>query len=376
MRVGDRFQQIYGFKPTSIASAPGRLEVLGNHTDYNAGLALSCAVGFRCFAALAVLNEPVAKIASTAFDSRPVSYALDRPELPAGDWANYVLGIVAALRQRGIEVPGFALLVDSAVPRSAGVSSSAALEMAVVTGLCDLINLELPAFERARIGQASESLAVGAQTGLLDQLSSLYGQPDHLLSIDFQSLESQAVPLPDGWCFVAVDSGVKHDLTAEYNDRRASCESAARAMGIATLREADEKSLSSSREALPEDAYRCATHVVGENRRVREAVAGLVEGDVIGLGELMFESHNSSRIHFWNSCPELDELVEFAQADGRCVGARLSGGGFGGITIHLVRRQDADSYHHDLSYALEALGRGERWSAICEIDRGAVLHPV
>jgi len=373
--LNERFRGLYGRPPEAVASAAGRIEVLGNHTDYNAGLTLSCAVGFRCYAALTASDQPIARLSSTMLDAPPESFPIDGATAPKGHWANYVLGLVAALRARGHDVPGFDLLVDSAVPRSAGMSSSAALEMSVLTGLVSLMQVGLPPIELARIGQQAESEAVGAQTGLLDQLTSLLGKRDRLLQIDFRSLETHTTAVPAGWCFVAIDSGITHDLTAAYNDRRESCEAAARAMGVATLREADERLLESHRLAMAEPVYGCAAHVIGENRRVKDAVDALAAGDIDRFGALMFASHESSRDNFRNSYPQLDELVAFARGDDRCVGARLSGGGFGGITIHLVKTEQAEQYRKDLLSYLSGQGGRGRWSAICSIDDGAQVHP-
>ncbi|MFI4862472.1 MAG: galactokinase [Phycisphaerales bacterium JB063] len=367
------FCDTFGRPPTVAASAPGRLEVLGNHTDYNAGLTLSCAVAFRCTALLCPLDEPAVKLASTAFDGPPEATALQSPIALAarGHWTNYLLGLVAALQERGRVVPGFAMLIDSAVPRSAGVSSSAALEMAALTGLASLMKLDLPPIELARIGQWAESRAVGAQTGLLDQLTSLCGQRDHLLSTDFQSYAYRPIAMPPGWVFVAVDSGIKHDLTADYNDRRASCELAAKTMGVQSLRDASRETLEAHRDGMDPSAYGCAAHIIGESERVLEATTALAHDDVEKLGRLMFDSHESSRVNFRNSCDELDALVAFARADTRCVGARLSGGGFGGISIHLVRATDAEAYRADIHRAVDGDGDAPRWSAVCSIDEGA-----
>jgi len=371
------FTALYGRPPEVIASAPGRLEVIGNHTDYNAGLTLSCAVGFRCQAALSLLNEPTARLASTAFEKQLDSFPIGPPlaYAPHGHWADYVLGLVGALQERGHTVPGFALLIDSAVPRSAGVSSSAALEMAVLTGLIKLMRLNLSPIELARIGQWAESHVVGAQTGLLDQLTSICGKRDHLLHTDFRSLDYKTIPLPAGWVFVAIDSGVKHDLTQDYNDRRASCEAAAAAMGIETLRDASSDLLDKHRGNMADDAYRCATHILGENHRVLDAIDALAEGNMQRLGQLMFASHDSSRDHFQNSCSQLDAFVDFARQDARCLGARLSGGGFGGISIHLVHMDNAVAYSEDIRQHLSSENDTRVWSAVCQIDNGATMMP-
>lgn len=369
----NRFQTLYGKAPSAVASAPGRLEVLGNHTDYNCGLALSCAVSMRCYAAVSLSDQPVVRLASTAFDCAVDAYPLDAAAAPRGHWANYVLGLVDALRALGVDVHGFAMLIDSQVPRSAGVSSSAALEMAALVALSDLMDLDLTPIELAWIGRSAESQTVGAQTGMLDQMTSLLGRRDQLLKIDFESLEYQTIALPAGYCFVAIDSGVKHDLTGSYNVLRDACEAAAGAMGVASLRAATMDRLDASRRAMGEKAWRCARHVISENARVDEAVAALKCGDLKKLGALMFASHASSRDDLGNSCDELDEIVEIARADARCLGARLSGGGFGGITIHLVQESDAEGYRRDILDRLASGGRAGRWSAVCAIDDGASL---
>lgn len=371
-----QFERIFGLSANVIASAPGRLEVLGNHTDYNAGLTLSCAIELRCYTAVARLNQPVAKILSTAFDTAEESFRIDRLGLKPenGHWARYVLGLVDALKRRGNTVPGFAMLVDSNVPTSAGVSSSAALEMAALVGLVSLIDTDLTNHELARIGQESESRAVGAQTGLLDQLTSLLGQRDKLIKIDFQSMDTQMIPVPSGWCFVAIDSGVKHDLTKEYNAKRTSCEAAAKAMGLESLRLATDTLLESHRGMMPEEDYRCAKHIVEENQRVQDAVTLIVSENMIDFGQLLFDSHRSSQSNFNNSCPELDQLIAYAISDDRCVGARLSGGGFGGISIHLVKKEDAEDYRISLLKTINQSSPVPRWSAICEIGSGAQTH--
>lgn len=369
-----RFAELYGAGAALTASAPGRLEVLGNHTDYNLGLTLSCAVALRCFAVIAPLDKPEVRLASTAFEAEPKVYPLDQLSAPNGHWANYVLGLVATLQQRGHIMPGFAMLIDSQVPGSAGLSSSSALEMSALTAIAALFKLNLSPIDCATIGQHVESTVVGAQTGLLDQLSALLGQRDHLLSIDFKTLQTQQQPMPAGWCFVAVDSGVTHDLTQTYNQRRASCEQAAAAMGVPSLRDADDERLATHRAMMSDDAWRCARHVIEENERVQQAKTALQQGDIETLGQLMFESHASSQSNFRNSCAELDALVQLAQRDSRCIGARLSGGGFGGITIHLVREDDAQAYLHDVLASVNDASGQRRWGSVCRIDGGACVE--
>ncbi|MEM6259633.1 MAG: galactokinase [Planctomycetota bacterium] len=365
------FAERYGDTPVVTASAPGRLEILGNHTDYNAGLTLSCAVGFRCYASIRLIDEPVVRLSSTAFVDEPKLYPLNRLHSAAADWTAYLLGLVRVLQLRGHVVPGFSMLIDSEVPASAGLSSSSAMEMAALTALVEAIKIQLHPLDLAEIGQQTEVQIVGAQTGLLDPLSVLLGQADHLLGIDFQNLSTELYAMPPGWCFVAVDSGVKHDLTHEYNDRRSVCEAAAVAMGRPSLREVDFDCLYAHGSEMGEEAWRCARHVLTENDRVRLAKRALEQGDVARIGRLMFESHTSSRDDFRNSCDELDVLIDYARQDDRCVGARLSGGGFGGITIHLVREADASGYLGDLLGWCEDTWQEARWGKVCRIDQGA-----
>lgn len=372
-RCEARFEAILGRPASYTASAPGRIEVLGNHTDYNLGLTLSCAVGQRCFASIAPLATAEIHLASTADKGTAVVYPLEKPFAPNGHWANYILGLVQTLEDRGCKTQGFAMLIDSDVPSSAGLSSSSALGMSALTAIKAMWQLDLRDIDLAKIGQRVESDIVGAQTGLLDPLSVLLGRRGHLLEIDFKTLQTQQHAMPTGWCFVAVDSGVKHDLTQAYNQRRRSCEQAAKVMNVVSLREADSRLFAEHRPELSEDASRCARHVIGENRRVMRAAEAICQGDVQSLGALMFSSHQSSRDGFRNSCLALDQLVDFAKQDGRCLGARLSGGGFGGVTIHLVRQADAENYLRDLLASCQSGLEPKRWGVVCQIDGGVRL---
>jgi len=375
------FRAAFGRAPGALASAPGRLEVLGNHTDYNEGLVLSCAAGFRTAAAVALAEDGRVEAVSANLPDASGGFALEEAARAgaAGDWRNYLRGITAALLDRGVSLPGFRVAVASELPLAAGMSSSAALEISVLLGLTRCLDLELAPEELVRVGQEAESRAVGARTGLLDQLSSLFGSAGQLLQTDFRGLQRRYCPLLEGYAFVVADSGVKHDLAAEYNQRRASCERAVEQLsiherGVRSLRDVSREMLEQHAERLDPTAAKRALHVVGENERVREAVIRLRDGDAPGFGRLLFESHRSSQECFENSCPELDALVAFAQADERCHGARLSGGGFGGVTIHLVEERSAADYAADLAAATSAaLGR-RPWTTVCTVGDGARLE--
>lgn len=347
-RLLARFPELFDQAPEVVAFAPGRVELLGNHTDYNEGLTLSYAV-----------REGTTFVgARTEGDSRilwraaPLEDASLSTEGPLGDvpgWVLYGTGVLQELRELGIDVPPFVGLFDGDLPLSSGMSSSASLAMCLALGMMELAGADLPPLEVARLGQRVEHEYLNAPTGLLDQLSSLHGKVDHAIRLDFRTLDHAHVPLPPDLSFLAFNTRVAHDLSDEYAHRRSTCERAAAALAraghpVSTLRDVSVDLLDTARGELSALQYRRAHHVVHENRRVEEAVAAMKAGDAASLGLLMHGSHDSSRERFDNSCRELDTLVDLARGLPGHVGARLSGGGFGGITIHAVERDHADDY--------------------------------
>lgn len=334
------------------AFAPGRVELLGNHTDYNGGLVLAFAVEYGITIRGESRSDRRVMLRSGAFDGVAES-TLDTLQ-PNRDkpWANYLLGVVAQFKKRGFDGPGFEATDTSDLPAGAGLSSSAALECAMARFLQKLWGTELTDLELARIGQAAEHEYAGVRCGLLDQTTSLFGRRGKIVSIDFSSMAVELLPAPDGCIFVVADSGVKHALaTGEYNERRASCETAAKGLGLKTLRDGTPAQLEAAGSRLGTRPLKRARHVMGENARVAAARSALLAGDIDTLGRLMFESHESSRSNFENSCEELDFLVGAARDTGLCIGARLSGGGFGGSTVNLVRERDARAFTKALSGA-------------------------
>ncbi|MDX2226332.1 MAG: galactokinase [Verrucomicrobiae bacterium] len=326
--------------PRVTASAPGRAELLGNHTDYNQGLVMAIAVdrvtrvnGTRREDGRILLRSLELR-ESAEFENRDIRSSADHP------WANYVLGVVGQLHQRGEKLGGFELEIGSSIPMGSGLSSSAALEVATLLALQKMFGFRADRMETAKIAQAAENRFVGVQCGLLDQISSLFGRRNHAVHIDCRSLEVGLVSLPEEVSFVIAHTNVKHRLVSgEYNERRQSCEEAARRMHVPALRDADETMLRTHLADTESVPHRRAAHVIGENARVAGGVVALRKGRVEEFGRLMFESHRSSIHNFENSCPELDVLVEAAAGFDGCLGARLSGGGFGGATINLVRRE-------------------------------------
>jgi len=384
------FQKSFGEPPRRIVEAPGRLELLGNHTDYNQGLVMSLAVDKYIYVAATPRDDAMIELVSSSFPDSRDKFYLDKIEKnPATPWANYTKGVLIELRRRGVHFTGFNAAIHGTIPFGAGLSSSAALEMASAlavralfpftlteTGLGDApkrsTDGELPPLssrekmEIAKAGQAAERAYVGANVGLLDQISSLFGKAGQVIQIDFLHNTVEHSPLPHGVAIVVCDSAVKHDLSAgEYNELRAHCESAARKLGVDSLRAIDMKQLDASKAKLSEREFQCAYHIVGENHRVVYGERALREGDIDQFGQYLFQSHESSRDFFKNSAPGLDTLVDIARTIPGCYGARLTGGGFGGATINLVREEAADVFSRRLAeeYFRRTQIRTQPWRA-------------
>ncbi len=351
--LAELFQQRYGHEPTLLSRAPGRLEILGNHTDYNEGTVLSVAIDRA--ARIAAAPNPHAEkngMVCRLYDIKGRSareFRLDDLDnCRRGDWANYIKGLVVEFNLQGFKVPAFDAMVTGDVPLSAGMSSSAALEMCMGLILDRLSDARLTWLELAKIGQGCENNYVGAHTGLLDQISSLKGKAGQLIYSDFRSFEVQNVPMPEGTVFVVANSMVKHNLTNEYNERREACEEAAKILGVKALRDVTPEQLEAHKADLSEVVYCRAKHVVGEIARVAAGQEALAQGNLDKFGQLMTESHESSRHNFENSCPEIDMLVEIGRTLPGFLGARISGGGFGGISVHLVKAESAQAYCEQL----------------------------
>jgi len=371
------FRQHFGSWPVHSVQAPGRLELLGNHTDYNQGLVMSLAVDKHLQMASAPRNDGQIELVSSAFPEKE-RFACDG--LEKGDsapWANYVKGVLLQLRKRKVNFTGFNAAIHSTIPLGAGMSSSAALEIATTLSIRRLFPFtlnpsglavppkrnsrgELPPLAKAEmlalagVCRNAESEFVGVNCGSLDQISCLFGKEGHLVEIDCQHLTVEHLPMPPGVAVIVCDSGVKHALSdGAYNALRRECESAARGLGAASLRAVNAARLEANKSKLTEREYQCAYHIVGENRRVVCAGRALREGDLTQLGQLLFESHASSRDFFKNSCPELDLLVDLARVQPGCLGARLTGGGFGGATINFVKESEAQRFCREIAKEFE-----------------------
>jgi galactokinase len=338
----DAFAEVFGRQADGLWSAPGRVNLIGEHTDYNEGFVFPFAINRRTVVALGLRDDRKARVGSSFADELvEIDLADLQPDALHG-WSAYPLGLAWALTEFGVDlnaVPGFDILIDSNVPVGAGLSSSAAIECAVAVALNDVWRLGLDRPTLARVGQRAENVAVGAPTGIMDQSASLLGETDSAVFLDCRSLQSEIVPLgleAAGLEVVIIDTGVTHaHATGGYAERRASCEEGARILGVESLRDVSVGDLDRARQVLDDVTFRRVRHVVTENQRVLDTVRVLREEGPTAIGELLDASHRSMRDDFEISVPELDLAVETAQANG-AIGARMTGGGFGGSAIALV----------------------------------------
>lgn len=340
--LAERFASLYGAPPVGIWSAPGRANLIGEHTDYNNGYVLPFAIDDRTWCAARPNTVGLLRVASTAQTSRHSVSIADLDQADFEGWSGYALGVAWALHKAGHDLsdsPGIDLLVDSTVPLGAGLSSSAALESAVAVALNDLWDLGLDRMALAKAGQLAENGAIGAPTGIMDQVATLFGQEDHAVLLDCASLRTTAVPLrlaASGLSLLVLDSKVKHaHADGGYASRRQACELGARTMGVPFLRDLTVADLEKAQSVLDDETFRRVRHVVTENDRVLATVEALATSGPESIGRLLLASHASMRDDFEISVPEIDTAVEASMSAG-AVGARLTGGGFGGSAIALV----------------------------------------
>ena len=341
-----RFATLLGGQPR-IFRAPGRVNLIGEHTDYNGGFVMPAAVGFSTYVAIATRPDRKLVIHSEEF---PGSFEFDLDDLPdrrTGVWCDYVLGVAGVLRQHGHDLQGANLLVHGEVPIGAGLSSSAAVEVASAFALMSLSEIQIPLPEVAKLCQQAENNFVGARVGIMDQFVSCMGRAGHALLLDCRSLAFQLVPIPDGIRLVVCNTMVRHDLaTGAYNTRRKECEEGVRCFAkwdssIRALRDVSVEMLKRHLADLPATIGKRCAHVVRENRRTLEFARALTEGDLDRAGKLMRESHDSLRDLYEVSCRELDIMVDAAEGLPGFCGGRMTGGGFGGCTVNLVRDEHA-----------------------------------
>ncbi len=338
LRASDRtFRDLYQRDPAYHTRVPGRVNLIGEHTDYNGGFVLPTVIPQATDVALAEREDRVVRVFSTAIDEPgPAAYELGR-EKRTGTWTDYVESITWVLRQAGHGLRGADIVIDSTVPLGSGLSSSASLEIALLRAWRDAARLEISDVPLARLGQRAENEFVGAPVGIMDQMACSLAENGVALFLDTRTLEFARVPLPKGVELVVVNSGVSHrNAAGDYSTRRRECEEAARALGVPQLRDVAVAGLDETISALPAALQRRVRHVVTEDQRVLDAIGAMRAGDVTRLGQLFYASHASMRDDYEVSIPEIDLLIEIARKDPNVHGARLTGGGFGGSIVALV----------------------------------------
>lgn len=342
------FVEVFGARSTVGAEAPGRVNLLGEHTDYNDGYVLPTTIPQRTRVELAYSSDGRYHFYSDDI-AEHVEYS--SPDTVSGGFGRYVCGCIEVIRARGVRIEPLLIYIKSEVPIGSGLSSSAALEVAVLRGLRELLGLDLDDVEIAQLAQRAEIDYAGVRCGILDQMACSLARENQMLFLDTRTLARRLIPLPENSELVVIDSGVARTLAASgYNTRRAECETAARLLGVAALRDVSEPQAAAG---LPAPLDRRARHVITENARVLSA-AGL--GDPVSFGRLMNDSHQSLRDDYEVSVPPLDELVSLLQKHEQVFGARLTGAGFGGACVSLVRAGTAEQVKQDVLRAYAQSG--------------------
>jgi galactokinase len=363
-RIRSQFEARFGAAPELIVRAPGRVNLIGEHTDYNAGFVLPAAIDRATFIAASPRQDRRVRVVAADLNLED-EFGIDHIERSGiHPWSNYIRGMVRALQGAGHIINGADMVVASSVPRGAGLSSSAALEVATGYVFQVFHNLNILGDELALMAQATENHFVGVNCGIMDQFIVTLGQANHALMIDCRDLSYQAVPVPTNAAVVICDSHIERSLAASaYNQRRAECEQAVELLkpllpGIKALRDVSSAQLAAHGHVLPAVVRQRARHVVSENERVIHGATALRNGDVAEFGRLMNASHASLRDDYAVSIPEMDALVAAAQRVSGCYGSRLTGAGFGGCTVSLVDVNAVERFRHEVAAAyLEATGR-------------------
>jgi len=375
-RVDSAFARHIGQAPARHVRAPGRVNLIGEHTDYNDGFVLPCAIDYETLIAIGPRTDRQVRVVACNYGEALDQFSLDAPIEPRGDalWANYVRGVVKMLLARGLPLQGLDLVVAGNVPQGAGLSSSASLEVAVGLAFKAMQGLDsVSATDLALIAQQAENQFVGVNCGIMDQLISARGESGHALLIDCRSLALRPVPLPEGLAVMIVHSHVKRGLVdGEYNARRAQCEAAARHYGVKALRDVNLAQLEHEAPGLDPLVFRRARHIVTENQRTLDAADALAAGNLAQLGRLMAASHASMRDDFEITVPPIDQLVAILQdAIGGLGSARMTGGGFGGCVVALLPEAGVDAARLAVAAHYRAPGGEPASVYVCRATAGA-----
>ena len=357
-----------------IFRAPGRINLIGEHTDYNEGFVLPAAIDFATYVAGTARNDRVIRVASVNFEHE-LEFNLDDEPIQADTWAKYAQGVALILEREGYRLRGADLLIDSDVPVGAGLSSSAALEISTAFALASLSGYRIDGMELAKIGQTAEHEFARVRSGIMDQFASVFGQTNHALFLDCRSMEWEPIAVSNAQ-FVICNTKTKHDLAeGKYNKRRAECEAAALFFGKQSLRDVTLDEFKARSAEMPEIPRKRARHVITENDRVLGAIKALRSDDLAKFGMLMNESHESLRVDFQVSSDELDLMVNLARGQTGVLGARMTGGGFGGCTINLMAQGDHLQFVERMSENYYRVTGIIPDIYECEIGRGVCERP-
>lgn len=369
------FAEKFGYPATHAIQAPGRVNLIGEHTDYNDGFVLPCAIDYQTVISCSPRQDRTVRVIATDYDNQSDEFSLDAPIIShdTQQWSNYVRGVVKHLQKRNRNFNGVDMVISGNVPQGAGLSSSASLEVAVGTVFQQLWHLPLDGAQIALNGQEAENQFVGCNCGIMDQLISALGKKDHALLIDCRTLGTKAVSMPKGVAVIIINSNFKRTLVgSEYNTRREQCETGARFFQQPALRDVSLEKFNAVAHELDPIVARRVRHVLTENARTVEAASALEKGDLKRMGELMAESHASMRDDFEITVPQIDTLVDIVKGTiGDKGGVRMTGGGFGGCIVALVPEDQVSTVENAVAAQYEAKTGIKETFYVCKASQGA-----
>lgn len=369
------FKEKFGYAATHVIQSPGRVNLIGEHTDYNDGFVLPCAINYQTVISCAKRDDNIVRVIAADYNNQEDGFSLESPIIAheTQQWSNYVRGVVKHLQLRDNSFGGADLVISGNVPQGAGLSSSASLEVAVGKTFQHLYNLPLDGVQLALNGQEAENQFVGCNCGIMDQLISSLGKKDHALLIDCRNLETRAVSIPENAAVVIINSNFKRTLVgSEYNTRREQCEAGAHFFGKKALRDVTLDEFNSAKNELDPIVAKRVRHILTENIRTVEAADALAKGDFMRMGQLMAESHASMRDDFEITVPQIDTLVEIVKAAiGEQGGVRMTGGGFGGCIVALVPQELVPVIEQAVAKEYQAKTGIKETFYVCKASAGA-----
>ncbi|CAN5856459.1 galactokinase [soil metagenome] len=372
------FNEKYAGQPVVVRS-PGRVNILGEHTDYNEGFVLPAAIDKSIYVAISKRTDDIINLYAVDFD-QTITADIKNIQPSPTQWPNYILGVVDQLQKKGFLFPGFNLVIDGDIPIGAGLSSSAAVECATIFGLNEMFDLGLDRITMVPLAQKAEHVFAGVNCGIMDQFASMFGKKDQAIKLDCRSLAYEYVPLKlDGYKILLLNTNIKHNLaSSEYNTRRQQCERAVSLVAvhhpeIKSLRDVTMEMLLRYVEPIDPLVYRRSKYVVGENERLLGACEDLKHGDISSLGKKMFQTHDGLSKDYNVSCKELDFLVDYVKDIPAVAGARMMGGGFGGCSINLVKEDAIEKLVADISIAYRAAMKLPVTGYVASIENGTEI---